>query len=422
MIRADARVRVVIVNYNGGALLERAVRSAATSQWPGLIDVVVVDNASTDASLEAVRSIPNVSIIDTGANEGFSANNHGFADLIGGAFRLDLPEPDAVALLNPDAFLRPDALRRLAGALNAETMVGAASPLILFDRPFLECAIETPDKHLVIDRIESAGLDISAQCHGVYGAERLPGVDGPVWLCPNSSLLRVPISTASERITFHVGHGNGVIDGVALDDTRSARIDSLMRRSYRIVQNAGLSVDEWGAGRNRGFAKRIDEPLGQIAPLWCGAAVVFHAEYLRDVGGFDERYFLYYEDVDLGLRGQAAGWSTAHVPEAVVEHRHSDRSGQGTELVEVLQHRNRLLTQVRHGSTTDVAKTFARAAATPVSLALSAVRTPNERSERLRLAKWRAKSLGQAVKGVGGARSARKAIDRRLESVDESES
>ncbi len=413
MIRADARARVVLVNYNGGQLLERAVRSAATAQWPGLIDIVIVDNDSSDDSLEAVRSIPNVSVIETGTNAGFAANNLGFADLLGEPFALDLPEPDVVALLNPDAFLRPDALRRLAGALNTETKVGAASPLILFDRPFLECAIETSDKHLVIDRVESAGTDISAQCHGVYGAERLPGADGPVWLCPNSSLLRVPISTANERITFHVGHGTGVIDGVALDDNGSARIDALMRRSYRIVQNAGISVDEWGTGHNRGFAKRVDEPRGAPAPLWCGAAVVFHADYLRQVGGFDERYFLYYEDVDLGLRGLDAGWSTAHVPEAIVEHRHSDRSVQGTELVEVLQHRNRLLTQVRHGSTTDVAKTFARAAATPVSLALSAVRTPNERSERLRLAKWRAKSFGQAVKGVGGARSARKDRERR---------
>ena len=47
MIRADARLRVVLVNYNGGDLLQRAVRSALTSQWPGEVDVVVVDNAST---------------------------------------------------------------------------------------------------------------------------------------------------------------------------------------------------------------------------------------------------------------------------------------------------------------------------------------------------------------------------------------
>ena len=63
MIRADARLRVVLVNYNGGDLLQRAVRSALTSQWPGEVDVVVVDNASTDDSLAAIEELAGVHII-----------------------------------------------------------------------------------------------------------------------------------------------------------------------------------------------------------------------------------------------------------------------------------------------------------------------------------------------------------------------
>jgi len=145
--------------------------------------------------------------------------------------------------------------------------------------------------------------------------------------------------------------------------------------------------------------------------LWCGAGVAFHPDYLREVGGFDHDYFLYYEDVDLGLRGQAAGWQTAHVPEAVVEHRHSDRTTQGSELVEVLQHRNRLLTMVRHNSPVQIAVGYARAAATPVSLGVSAIRNPDQRAERLRLAKWRAKALKDAVAGIPAARKARSTGD-----------
>ena len=137
---------------------------------------------------------------------------------------------------------------------------------------------------------------------------------------------------------------------------------------------------------------------------------MLHPEYLRSIGGFDPEYFLYYEDVELALRGLAHGWTTVHVPEAVVEHRHSDRSIQGTELVEVLQHKNRLLTLVRHAPPSDVAAGFARAALTPVSLAVSAIRSPGQRSERLRLARWRAASLGQAVRGLPHARAARKEI------------
>lgn len=411
MIRADARVRVVLVNYNGGELLERAVLSALNSQWPGPIDVIVVDNASSDDSLAAVAELGAVTVIQTGSNEGFAANNRGIADLIGGDHQIDLPAPDVVALLNPDAFLRPDSLRLLAGALNADKLIGAASPTIVFDRPFLECLIETPSKHLVVDRIESGERDLSAQCHGIDGAERLPGADGPVWLCPNGSTLRVPVSSANERIVFHVSQGMGTIDGVDLSDSSAARIDALMRRSHRVVQNAGIFVDGFGNGHNHAFGTRVEDLNGTSGPLWCGAAVCFHADYLRDVGGFDERYFLYYEDVDLALRGLAQGWNTVYVPDAIVEHRHSDQTVQGSELVEVLQHKNRLLTQVRHGSTGEVVKSFGRAALTPMSLAASAVRSPGERKERLRLASWRAKALRDAVKGLPEARKVRSSID-----------
>ena len=41
---------------------------------------------------------------------------------------------------------------------------------------------------------------------------------------------------------------------------------------------------------------------------WCGGAVLLRASYLADVGGFDERLFLYYEDVDLSMRGTERGW------------------------------------------------------------------------------------------------------------------
>lgn len=409
MIRADARLRVILVNYNGGELLERAVRSALTSQWPGEIDVVVVDNASTDGSLERVETLAGVSVIRRETNEGFGANNHGFADLVGDRLELglgeSLVEPDVVALLNPDAMVRPNTFRLLAATLDADNKVGAASPLIVFDRPFVELWISGGD--LVIDSIDCGGIERSAQCHGIDGAERLPGAEAPVWLCPSGSILRVPIEGLGEPIVVGVRSGTGAVGGVEVTGPTELSVDVASRQSHRIVQNAGIRLGERGVGINHGFGKRVGENLGARQPLWCGAAVVLHPDYLRSVGGFDPEYFLYYEDVDLGLRGVAQGWTTAHVPEAIVEHRHSDRSTQGTELVEVLQHRNRLLTLVRHGSPTEVAAGYARAALTPVSLAVSAIRSPSERNERLRLAKWRARALKDAVKGLPKARSRR---------------
>ncbi len=409
MIRADARLRVILVNYNGGELLERAVRSALASQWPGEIDVVVVDNASTDGSLENVETITGVSVIRRPSNEGFAANNHGFADLVGNELELglgeSLHEPGVVALLNPDAMVRPDTFRLLAAVLDEDKKIGAASPLIVFDRPFVELWISGGD--LVLDSIDCGGSELSSQCHGIDGAERLPGERAPVWLCPNGSTLRVPVAGLGENIMVGVRSGTGAVGGIDVSGPTEISVEVVTRKSHRVIQNAGIRIGDRGVGINHGFGTVVGENLGAEAPLWCGAAVAFHPDYLRTVGGFDPDYFLYYEDVDLGLRGQAAGWRTKHVPEAVVEHRHSERSTQGTELVEVLQHRNRLLTLVRHGSPAEIAAGYARAALTPVSLAVSAVRQPGERDERIRLAKWRAKALKDAVKGLPKARSRR---------------
>ncbi len=47
---------------------------------------------------------------------------------------------------------------------------------------------------------------------------------------------------------------------------------------------------------------------------WCGGAVLLRADYLVDVGTFDERFFLYYEDTDLSWRGRHKGWRYQYVP------------------------------------------------------------------------------------------------------------
>jgi GT2 family glycosyltransferase len=52
----------------------------------------------------------------------------------------------------------------------------------------------------------------------------------------------------------------------------------------------------------------------------CGAACLLRRELFDRLGGYDERYFAFYEDVDLNLRAQVAGRHFAYVPEAVVWH------------------------------------------------------------------------------------------------------
>ena len=53
-----------------------------------------------------------------------------------------------------------------------------------------------------------------------------------------------------------------------------------------------------------------------------GAAMVVDAEVFRDVGGFDDRYFMFFEDLDLGWRLWLLGYRVRYVPDSLVFHRH----------------------------------------------------------------------------------------------------
>jgi GT2 family glycosyltransferase len=83
----------------------------------------------------------------------------------------------------------------------------------------------------------------------------------------------------------------------------------------------------------------------------CGAACLLRRELFADLGGYDERYFAFYEDVDLNVRAQVAGWSFEYVPEAIVWHLGNASWKQGFERPGAenarLVARNRLATQAK---------------------------------------------------------------------------
>jgi GT2 family glycosyltransferase len=118
---------VVIVNWNGGHLLDACLTSVI-EQEPAPSRVIVVDNGSTDGSLAHLRSRwPQVVALDTGSNLGFAGgNNLGIRDaLAAGA--------EYVLLLNNDAQLLPGALGELLASLEAAGPAAwAAAPKILY--------------------------------------------------------------------------------------------------------------------------------------------------------------------------------------------------------------------------------------------------------------------------------------------------
>lgn len=74
----------------------------------------------------------------------------------------------------------------------------------------------------------------------------------------------------------------------------------------------------------------------------CGAAMLIRAADFRAVGGFDERFFCYVEDVDLGFRLRLAGRATMQIPGAVVRHVGGGVSARGSAFADYHGARNRV--------------------------------------------------------------------------------
>ncbi len=124
-----------------------------------------------------------------------------------------------------------------------------------------------------------------------------------------------------------------------------------------LINSLGVTIDTAGAGSDIGYG--VADP-GPTEPtnisLFTGGAVAFSAAFLRATNGFDERYFLYYEDVDLGLRGAHMGFRYRCVPASRVHHRGSaSTAGLGDRLV-YLRERNRLWCAFRHQPPMTVAR------------------------------------------------------------------
>jgi len=233
-------VSAIVVNYNGGEMLQDALGSLLAQTWPGL-EVILVDNASTDGSLESVerRFGDRIVIIRNARNEGFAGgNNAGFAAARG----------DWIFLLNPDAVCDP--------AVIAELMRFAA------DKP-----------------------DVGQLACRVVRADQ-----------PN------------------------------------------------FFDSVGLLLYPDGVARSRGWQEKdqgqYDRAEEVLAPHGCACAL--RKTMLDEIGVFDEDFFCYFEDLDLGVRGQLAGWKCWYVPDARVRHVKSATAGNYSVFKAYHVERNRL--------------------------------------------------------------------------------
>lgn len=116
-------VSVVVVNYNAGMLLAEGVRPLLDA---GVASFTVVDNGSTDGSLEPLRELlpaePRLRLIANHDNRGFAAANNQGATAA---------STDYLLFLNPDCRMTAAGLARMVALLDAHPDVGMAGPLVL---------------------------------------------------------------------------------------------------------------------------------------------------------------------------------------------------------------------------------------------------------------------------------------------------
>jgi GT2 family glycosyltransferase len=110
-----------------------------------------------------------------------------------------------------------------------------------------------------------------------------------------------------------------------------------------IIDAAGLTIYPDGLSIGRGRLEP-QEKYNQREEVFFGSgcASLFRKEMLEEIGLFDEDFFAYAEDTDLGWRARLSRWQAYYVPEAVVYHHHSKKFGAYSPIKAFLVERNRI--------------------------------------------------------------------------------
>ena len=144
----------------------------------------------------------------------------------------------------------------------------------------------------------------------------------------------------------------------------------------KVLDWAGERIDFAGGTLSwygQGFKLHVGEPDGTVPDdardvlFGTGSALVVRRAAFEAVGGFDERYFMFFEDVDLGWRLWLAGHRVRYVPGAVAYHRHhASMSGLGAWREQFLLERNALYTIYKNYDDRNVERFLAPALALAV--------------------------------------------------------
>jgi hypothetical protein len=162
--------------------------------------------------------------------------------------------------------------------------------------------------------------------------------------------------------------------------------------AVELLNSTGGEITSDGYGYDRGFGAPDEDtsPLTDVF-AFCGAAAALRSSALDEVGGFDEDYFLYYEDLDVSWRMRLAGYRIVYAV-ARARHQHQGSTGRGSSLHAYYDLRNRLLTVAKDAPPGLAWAVWLRYPATVASLAVRELPRTDEASLRVR-AGWAAAIL-----------------------------
>jgi GT2 family glycosyltransferase len=355
----EVRVGVVVVHYGTDDLTLRCLRALLDDTGSPPRRIVLVDNGPGEGVAARVRAeLPEVTVVVPGRNTGFAGGcNRGIAAL--GPIEL-------VALVNSDVLAPPGWLTPLVAALDADPEVAAAVPKVLLEGRFHELVLDAAatwrpgrgDGRALAWQpraLEVDGEDVLGAAQLVEGFWE-PGRGGR-W-AGSHSVLRVPAGAGARVARLQLATPPRRPVDLTVNGGTTVHVEPgthwcelpLEGDPVTVIANAGNVRDGHGYGADRGWLEvdrgQYDTPADVVA--WSGGAVLLRSTHLEEVGRFDERLFLYYEDLELSLRGAAAGWRFRYEPASVVEHRQGSSASRDVTRSERLKERNRLLVVARH--------------------------------------------------------------------------
>lgn len=181
------------------------------------------------------------------------------------------------------------------------------------------------------------------------------------------------------------------------------------------IENAGFEMDRNGATWPRGRGEAPGSSFDATSFFYAsGACMLVRTEVLRALRGFDERYFMYNDDVDFSWRARIAGWGIRLVDDARCLHAESLTAGTAPEKIAIIW-RNRFATLLKcYG----IARLLTRVPFAILATGLFALATAvNQRDARfvplfLKAVGWNVARLGSTMRERSALRAIRKARDR----------